>query len=243
MLQLAARITHHWGNGDLAESRQQDAYAQNRNLLRPQVRPPYHPLPIPTEQATAIVDQISDYHIRRGFIRAFENTVALLHDGASASQFEKAMADLGSMIGLTTERHDNHGQGPDVLWLLPGKHAWIIEAKSRKKSENALSKGEHGQLLVAVEWFTKNYPDYSFDRVIMHPRNEATKAASAGKTFALTYGNLQRLVSDARVLLKALCESQLPLDQLVHECNRLLTGSSLCPSKIGDSYLTLFAER
>ncbi|MEZ6039999.1 MAG: hypothetical protein R3C20_05805 [Planctomycetaceae bacterium] len=116
---------------------QQDAYAQNRNLFRPAVRPPYSPLPIPGEQAIAIVRQLKAYHIRRGFLKTFDDTVAYLHHAASSNQFEKALADLGSMIGFSTERHDVNGEGPDVLWLLPGNVGLVIEAKSRKKAKNA----------------------------------------------------------------------------------------------------------
>ena len=59
------------------------------------------------------------------------------------------------MIGLSSERFDINGEGPDVLWLLPGKIGLVIEAKSRKKEKKALTKEEHGQLLVASEWFAK----------------------------------------------------------------------------------------
>jgi Holliday junction resolvase len=65
------------------------------------------------------------------------------------------------MIGLSAERHDVDGEGPDVLWLLPERVGFVIEAKSRKKEKNALTKEQHGQLLVAAEWFASEYPGYS----------------------------------------------------------------------------------
>ena len=64
------------------------------------------------------------------------------------------------MLGLSAERRDANGEGPDVLWLLPSKVGIVIEAKSRKKEKNALTKEDHGQLLVAAEWFAANYPQY-----------------------------------------------------------------------------------
>jgi hypothetical protein len=113
--------------------------------------------------------------LRRGFLQRFEEVVAQLHHGSSGNQFEQALADLGIMIGLAAERRDANGEGPDVLWLLPSKVGIVIEAKSRKKEKNALTKDDHGQLLVAAEWFAANYPGYSVVRVSVHPKNRATK--------------------------------------------------------------------
>lgn len=138
--QFAARIASQWGQQERAEDLQREAFASNRNLLRPTVPPPYRALPTPGAQATAIAAAISAYRMRRGFLQRFEAVVAHLHAQASANQFEQALADLGDMMGLVTERHDDTGEGPDVLWLLPGSAAWIIEAKSRKNGKNALTK-------------------------------------------------------------------------------------------------------
>jgi len=240
MKQLAARIADHWGQRDRAEDLQQDAYGHNRNLFRPKVRPPYLPLAVPDEQAVAIVRQLKGYHIRRGFIKTFEDTVALLHGRASANQFERALTDLGTMIGFSAEQHDVNGEGPDVLWLLPKKVGLVIEAKSRKKEKNALTKEEHGQLLVAAEWFSNNYATYECTRVSVHPKNNATKAAVAGASKALTYENLSALISDARSLLSRLCESQLTEDELVAECSRALRESDIAETRIVERYFVPF---
>jgi hypothetical protein len=146
------------------------------------------------------------------------------------------------MIGLVSERHDINGEGPDVLWLLPNKTGFVIEAKSRKKAKNALTKDEHGQLLVAAEWFAKNYPGYNCIRVCVHPKNQATKAAVAGASHALTYENIGALVSDARALLTTLCESQLSGENLITECDKLLSTSTLIFDRLANRYLCSFKE-
>ena len=242
MEQTAARIANQWGHSDRAEDLQRQAYAHNRNLLRPQVLPPYRPLVVPGKQERAIVAQISEYRLRRGFLQRFEDAIAYLHHDSSSNQFEQALADLGTMIGLSSERRDVHGEGPDVLWLLPSKVGVVIEAKSRKKEKNALTKDEHGQLLVAAEWFTKNYPDFSAVRVSVFPKNRATKAAVAGASHALTYEKLSALVADSRALLTKLCESQLSSTELVAECGRLLAKSTIAESQLVDSYFTPFQD-
>lgn len=242
MQQLSARIADKWGNSELAEDIQRQAYANNRNLLRPRVRPPYLPLPSPGDQVHAIVHQVGAYRLRRGFLQSFEDTVAHLHAKATASQFEQALVELAIMIGLSADRHDTNGEGPDVLWLLPSKVGFVIEAKSRKLEKNALTKEQHGQLLVAAEWFAANYDGYRCVRVSVHPQNRATTAAVAGASHALTYEKLTALVSDARVLLTALCESQLSTAELVAECSRLLAKSNLNEYRLVDNYLVPFEE-
>jgi len=240
--QLAARIADRWGHKERAEELQRQAYGHNRNLTRPTVLPPYRPLSVPGTQASSIVREIGSYRLRRGIIQAFEDIVANLDKNASANQFEKALADLAPLIGFSAERHDTNGEGPDVLWLLPGKTGLVIEAKSRKKVKNALTKTEHGQLLVAAEWFEKNYKWYECVRVSVHPKNKATKAAVAGASHALTYEKLAALVDDARSLLMSLSESQLSGDSLLAECERLLSQSSLKADRLVATYFVPFEE-
>lgn len=242
LMQLAARISDKWGHVEKAEDLQRQAYAQNRNLVRPKVMPPYRPLPIPNGQAEAIVGMLGGYRLRRGVIQSFENLVANLNENATANQFEQALADLAPMIGFSSERHDDNGEGPDVLWLLPGNIGLVIEAKSRKKSKNALTKEEHGQLLVAEEWFSNHYPGYQCIRVSIHPENIATKAAVAGAAHALTYAKLTTLIDDARALLTRLSESQLTGSNLVAECDQLLSNSSLHSTRFVFGYLLPFKE-
>ena len=242
LLQLAGRIADQWDHVEKSEALQRTAFSKNRNLVRPKVLPPYRPLPVPGEQARSIVEGILEFRPRRGFLREFDDAVSRLTEGASANQFEEALARLGSMIGLQTERHDVNGKGPDVLWLLPSKVGFVIEAKSRKKPTAALKKVDHGQLLVAKEWFAAHYKGYAAVGVSVHPTNKATKAASAGASQALTYEMLAALVTDARSLLSRLCDSQLDGDDLVAECASLLKASPIRHDRLAKTYLHPFSE-
>lgn len=241
--QTAARIADKWDNKERAEDLQRQAYSHNRNLIRPQILPPYRPLPIPLPQAEAIVKQVGNYRVRLGYLKVFEEVVSDLHPDVSANRFEEALCKLANMIGLSAERHDIQGEGPDILWLLPEKVGLIIEAKSRKKNKNALTKEEHGQLLVAEEWFKKAYTTYRYERVSVHPQNLAVRSANAESSYALTYDKLSALVSDARALLRLLCESQLAIENLEAECNRLLSTSSLRSDRIVSRYLVHFVNK
>lgn len=242
LLQLAGRIAHQWGQFDRSDELQREAYSNNRNLLRPKVLPPYRPLPPPNAQAQAIVRQLVGYRMRRGLLQRFEEVVIQLNPNATANQFEQALVELGQFIGLTAERHDGNGEGPDALWLLPQRVGFIIEAKSRKKEANALTKDEHGQLLIAQEWFTRNYPEYAAVCVSAHPTNHATKAAAATRSFALTNQKLAELISDARAVLTELCESQLADADLEAECARVLEHSAIRADKLQEGYLLRFID-
>ncbi|NKE66863.1 DEAD/DEAH box helicase [Ramlibacter sp. RBP-2] len=243
LVQFAARIAAKWGNSERAEELQQDAYAKNRNLLRPKIQPPYRQLRSPGRQATAIAAQIGSYRIRKGFMQTFEQVTSNLHGGASANQFEQALSELGKMVGLSAERHDIGGVGPDVLWLLPDMTGLVIEAKSRKDKKNAFTKEQHGQLLVAAEWFGKNYPGYRAIRVSVHPTNVATEPAAADSSYVLTYDRLQAMVGDARALLVRLCESQLKPSDLETECAQLLDTSPIRADRLPASYLQPFVVK
>lgn len=241
LLQLAGRIANNWGQNERSDELQRSAFGLNRNLMRPRVMPPYRPLPIPGAQGAAIASQLRGYRMRRGLLQRFELVASKLNPNASSNQFEQALADLGELIGLSTERHDDGGEGPDVLWLLPNKVALILEAKSRKLDKNSLTKEEHGQLLVAQQWFDKNYDGYASLRVVVHPTDKATAAAAAHDSYALTLDRLTALVADARVLLTNLCESQLTDIELEGHCQQLIERSSIRADKL-TGYLTLFVE-
>lgn len=238
--QMIARIADNWGNAQLAQDWQKKAYANNHNLTRPKIAPPYRPLPLPGDQAKSIVQQIGGFRIRHGFLQRFEEACSALHPDSSANQFERALSDFATMIGFASQRFDANGEGPDVLWLLPNRVGFVIEAKSRKKAKNALTKDQHGQLLVAAEWFKEHYPGYEHVRVSVHPQNLSTRAAVAGASHALTYEKLGKMISDARVLLSALCDSQCDEHELEMECERLLDHSDLRADKVVNGYLRPF---
>lgn len=240
VLQLAARIADDWGHEERAEELQRSAYAVNPNLLRPKKLGANRLLSLPGVQAKAIVASIQAYRFRKAYLAQFDDIVANLHPDASANQFEQSMANFGRMLGFAASRHDDAGVGPDLLWLLPNKQGLIIEAKSRKKDDNPLNKQEHGQLLVAEQWFTQNYEGHVAIRVGIVPNAYATKAAAAELSCALTLDKLALMVSEARSLIADLCESQLPSASLEAYCAQLLEKSPLAADRLVVNYLQAF---
>jgi len=241
LLQFAARIAFFWDRKDLAQELQQRAYGYNNRLIRPLAITSYTPIIKPGKQAKTIVAKIQNFVMRRGYIAEFEEVVSYLVSQASANQFEQALERLGSMLGFSTQRPEHaYGQGPDVLWLVNDNLGLVIEAKSRKNAKNALTKAQHGQLLTSVEWFKKEYPAYSHIPVSVHPNISATKSAGTNESRALTLEKLNELIVNARNLLSELCDSALTAEELVIQCEKLLSASNLKPLSLVEHFLVPF---
>jgi replicative superfamily II helicase len=241
LLQFAAAVAFDWGKKDLANDLQQRAFADNRNLLRPQSGVARVEAVLPGPQADAIVKRIGPFRFKRGYIAEFDNVASLLAPTSSADQFESALCELGAILGFEASRPEKTlGNGPDVLWVISRRAGLIIEAKSRKNPANALTKTQHGQLLVAENWFKQNYPDLTPVRVSVHPNVTATKKSVPNNTKALTLVKLNELITESRRLIVALCESGHPDAELKPYCEELLRKSNLTPDKLVEHYLVDF---
>lgn len=128
-----------------------------------------------------------------------------------------------------------------MLWVVSASAGLIIEAKSRKNKENALTKAQHGQLLVSENWFKANYKGLTGIRVSVHPSVTATRKSVPTGTKALTLAKLNELIVEARGLITALCDSGYPDKELSHHCEKLLAKSTLTPDKCIAHYLIDFA--
>ena len=241
LLQFSARIAHYWGSQDKAQEFQEHAYASNRNLMRPKVTPPYVHLIQPGRQAEAIVKEIDKFFPRRGFLSEFDEVVSHLVPEVSANQFEEALKTLGLILGFAAERPEQiYNNGPDVLWLLYDRLGLVIEAKGRKKQKNALTKDQHGQLLISTQWFQKEYPDYRCIPSSVQASNRATKNAVAENSKVLTYTKLNELIADSREFFAELTESLVPTNELTLRCEQLLNSTNLSPEELVEHYFEPF---
>ena len=145
------------------------------------------------------------------------------------------------MLGFSTSRPEKvYDKGPDVLWLVSREVGLIMEAKSRKMTENAMSKAQHGQLLVAENWFKENYPNMTGIRVSIHPNVTATSRSVPTGTKALTLSKLNELIGEARRIITALSESGHPDKELAQYCEELLRTTKLTPDRFVEHYLIDF---
>ena len=237
LYQLAARAAWLLGNYEKSDELQRAAFAANKMLLRPRVAPNYTLLKSPSDQALQIIDQLRGYSPRRGFLLALEELADWLTPEATSNQFEESLKKLDTFLGYQASRPDNeYSVGPDVLWLLSGNKALVIEAKSRKSGEKPVTKLEHGQLLESMEWFSENYSSHTACGVVVNASPLVTKNVSPGETFGLTFGSLDDLIQNSRELIRNLTATNVGDDALLVRCEQLLDELRLNPDGIR-SYL------
>lgn len=244
LLELGARAANLNGNVRKRDLLQREAYALNRNLHRPVSETQYTPLFHPTRQAESFTAYIDEFAFARGALADFEKIADHLVPSATSGQFEEALKNLGDVLGFTSERPEkSQNIGPDVLWVLNDRVAWIIEVKSQKQTENMLTKKEHGQLLQSCEWFEKQYPYLEGVRVVAHPNCCASDSVTVGSTMALTLPRLGHLISSVRTLLEDLTAVPMEKMALASKCEGRLVDLSLTPAKIGTEFLVPFVNQ
>ncbi|MCD8908181.1 DEAD/DEAH box helicase family protein [Staphylococcus arlettae] len=237
-----ARIAFNWGNEEKSEDSHKQAFHYNNNLNKPRSKAPYRKINTPGEQSKEIVKMLGNYRKRQAVLNKFDEISQKLQSDSSSNQFEEALKKLGKMIGFNSQRLDSNGLGPDVLWLISERKAIVIEAKSRKKENNAFNKDNHGQLLVAGERFKQEYPNHEFILASIHPHNNSTNNAWAENSYVLTYAKLNLLINDTRIVLNDLVKSNLDNSSLEIECENILNNSNLSYDKIIDTYFEKFKK-
>jgi replicative superfamily II helicase len=238
--QFAARIAFDGRIPELSQGFQHDAYALNSSLLRPRDLMAATPITILGAQAHALAKHLESYAIRWGVLSRLKEIESFLTPNATSNQFEQAFADLGALIGLAVDRPDNRfGIGPDVLWIPDTGPAFVLEAKTRKKSATVLSKEEHGQLLNAEEWFKQTYPNQDSVRVCIHPNAFHSDSVVPGETLVLTWTNLAKFTDAIDSALKELAQSLESGEQLVARCQRSLENHSLTAASICAKFFEL----
>lgn len=98
----------------------------------------------------------------------------------TAQHFEKALAELGRLLGFETQCPESqYGRGPDVLWKMGDLQFAVIEAKNGATTDQ-ISKSDCNQLAGSINWFYEEY-----DRscccipVLIHPAHLSADEASA----------------------------------------------------------------
>lgn len=141
-------------------------------------------------------DEYFDYKI------AVDSILSNLIIGVSANKFEKAIQDLGSLLGFDSTRPDKqYKSGPDNLWHYSNNHYLLIECKSEKmQSSVEITKDEIGQMSNHIAWFKDNYgKDETVKYIFVHPVSKISKLADIDSDiFALTSEGLDKLKTNVR---------------------------------------------
>lgn len=150
---------------------QVQAHKANQYLLRPKTGMIVTKLVVSQKRIENIRIRISRH---QSFEELFLEVDTILNDlrfGVNADPFEKALDDLGMMLGFKTERPDKQWkEGPDNLWAIRDNEYLLFECKSEVSLQRAtINKQETGQLNNSCAWFKNHYGDSKLKAVMVIP--------------------------------------------------------------------------
>ncbi len=241
LCRLAARIAMSSDQEEAAVEYDRAAFELNQLLGRPQGRAP-RVAPVPAgRQAEAIGKTLLGLNPKRGSLARLATIENRLLQTGSFNQFEQGLKELGLFLGFTASRPEKEtGEGPDVLWILPGNLGLVIEAKNQKTANKMFTLDDAGQLNTKGEWFRKNYPGWEHELVSVHPASTATADSFPDRIRLLSLKSLARLVTDARNVFETLSASLLTGEAFIEFCQMTLESSNLIHGALLDRYLSKF---
>jgi hypothetical protein len=178
------------------------AQEDNHALLKPMGGVTYTRVEAVAAQAEQAVDSLTTRFVSGAElivgITAVMADLVPSTDEASVAPFEQAIADLGEILGFTTQQPERDtGTGPDGLWAAPGARILVIECKSGVKSTRKfISRTEIEQLTHSIDWFSEKYGAVGAvaTPVIIHPTPILhVKAHARPGTRVMTFAQLGAL--------------------------------------------------
>ena len=168
------------GDKETAQALYQQAHAGQRNI------PPFQSetistaarqLPAQSLAASRQFELTRDGRIR--IPRTFERELLHLDGSGTPRQTEEALRYLAQYLGLNATRPDNeHGTGPDVLWIFPDNSALCVDVKADKAMTSVYRKEELGQLADHVQWVRNNTDVESITPGFIGPEVPASDSAN-----------------------------------------------------------------
>ncbi|MBX5159628.1 MULTISPECIES: DEAD/DEAH box helicase [Rhizobium] len=208
--QQLAEYVHHTNPAE-AQQLQLSAVELNRSLVRPVHGITYNKLEVPKEsQAAAAVAFMKRFLEKNELILWVNALIEALEWGeANTKRFERAMRDLGSLLGFGSQMpEDDFGKGPDNLWSSGNLSYFVIECKSGATSAKAISKHDCNQLTGSMIWFEKQYDkSCSATPIMVHQKTRPENAATLHPNARIiTEEKLDKLIEKVRAYSVAVGE-------------------------------------
>ncbi len=146
------------------------------------------------DQASQILEWIQDQDSYNGMIVKLEALFDHLIFGGNANAFERALKEIGKIIGFNSIRPEHEDRnGPDNLWVLPNNKIWVIECKNEvEDSSIGINKDQVGQMANSIAWVKDNFKTFDRVPVYIHPKkNYTVHAHSSVEEFVITQTNLR----------------------------------------------------
>jgi hypothetical protein len=165
------------GDSETATMLYNQAHAGMRNI--PALRPESSSaLPIQAVSAARQFELVGgDVRVQR----SFDRDLLFLNGTGTVKQTEEALRCLGQYLGFDASRPEQeHGTGPDVLWIFPDKTGLCVDAKTEKGTESTPSyrKEDLGQLSQHVECVKENGDVKKIIPAFIGPEVAASKSGS-----------------------------------------------------------------
>ena len=218
------------GNQEGANELYGRAYALNSNIPRsaPQERSPTATVP---QQILNVAQQMQvggPQGIRVRVPGRLQQDLSRLNGAGSVRQTEESLRCLGQYLGLESTRPDNeHGTGPDVLWIGEDGFALIMEVKTDKKGSSHYTKDDMGQLRDHLQWVEDHFEVNQVAQVFVGPLLSASDSANPSPEMLVI--GLEEFDSIGKRLVTTLqdaAENALPL-KLVEELNNQMRTRGL----------------
>ena len=238
-LQLAANYCHA-SNPSRAQEIQRKAFELNRLLFRPVAGVRYQKMiakaGMQAQNTLAWIQSHTDPNAITVSVEALTNSLVF---GVNHLRFEEAWAQLGVILGFTSERPEEElGKGPDALWAMPENYYLLAEVKNEVElGRTEIHQGEAEQLSNSANWFMAEYgKETPVVLLMVHPTQFlATSAYPPANMMVMTPNKLQELHNRLRAFAAAL-SSKAPEAWIATEVGNLLASHRLDAGSLRTNY-------
>ncbi len=188
---------------------QKSAFEKNRQLLKPKDGITYKRLQFINEnRIRRIKNWINQFPTYEDLIVNIDGVLDDLSFGTESERFEKALYEVGLMLGFLSERPDKEfKKGPDNLWCGIDNHYFVFECKSEiNDKRQEINKHEAGQMNSHCGWFEEEYgKDVNVTYVlVIHTKTLSSSANFTHPVRILRKGKLRNLRNNIKGFFKEL---------------------------------------
>jgi hypothetical protein len=238
-VQLAANYCHA-SDPNRAQEMQRKAFEWNRLLFRPVAGVRYQKMiakaGLQAQNTLTWIQSHTDPNAITVSVEALTNSLVF---GVNHSRFEEAWADLGTILGFTSERPEEElGKGPDGLWAMPENHYLLVEIKNEVELERTeIYQSEAEQMSNSTNWFAKEYGKATPVVLLMvHPAEDlADSAYPPASMMVMTPKKLDELHTRLRAFAAAL-SAKAPEGWTATEVGKLLASHRLDAGSVRSTY-------
>ena len=186
---------------------QLSAFRHNYEMLKPKDGICYEKMSLISDnRVTRIKKYVSSKDNFTELRITVDNILGDLNFGVESEKFEKAIDDVGILLGFETQRPDKTlRKGPDNLWKIENSEFIMFECKSQVLTDRKeISKEEAGQMNSHCGWFEQEYgKDINFLPILIIPTKKLSYSANfTHNVRIMRSSNLNKLKKSIKMFIK-----------------------------------------